>query len=63
MLLRRILDRLDNRRHDRLARHDHRVFARRPARFERRLLLRWFVMLAVCFGGLFAPLHYWPPYG
>ena len=32
-------------------------------RFTRRLLIRWCVMLAVCFGGLFAALHYWPPHG
>ena len=29
-------------------------------RFERQMLLRWCVMLAVCFGALFAALHLWP---
>ena len=31
-------------------------------RFERQLLLRWCVMLAVGFGALFTALHYWPPH-
>jgi hypothetical protein len=39
------------------------VFARRPRPFERRLLIRWCIMLAVCLGALFAALHLWQPHG
>ena len=31
--------------------------------FERQMLIRLCVMLAVGFGALFAALRYWPPHG